>query len=115
MSTPSITRRDVLKIGGLAAIGGLVEGCATATGINRAVPPAAKVVQDRSQINATPASAGATMPKGGEPESKPTYVPDAADPVAYSRADNLFWNDIMMEHSMFFQMLMPGPELDAPR
>jgi hypothetical protein len=108
-------RRDVLKIGGLAAIGGLVQGCATATGINPAVPPAAKVIQDRTQVNATPASAGASMPKGGEPESKPTYVPEAADPVAYSRADNLFWNDIMMEHAMFFQMLMPGPELDGPR
>jgi hypothetical protein len=35
--------------------------------------------------------------------------------VAFSLADNLFWNDQMMEHAIFFQMLMPGPELDAPR
>lgn len=56
------------------------------------------------------------MPLSGvEPEDKPTFVADARDPIAYSRADNLFWNDIMMEHVMFFQMLMPGPELDGPR
>jgi hypothetical protein len=56
------------------------------------------------------------MPMSGvEPEDKPTFVADARDPVAYSRADNLFWNDIMMEHAVFFQMLMPGPELDEPR
>jgi hypothetical protein len=42
-------------------------------------------------------------------------VPDARTALAYSRADNLFWNDIMMEHVTFFQMLMPGPELDGPR
>ncbi len=55
------------------------------------------------------------MPKGVEPESKPTFVPDAEDPVAYSRADNLFWNDIVMQRPLFFQMLMPGPELEEPR
>jgi hypothetical protein len=46
---------------------------------------------------------------------KPTYVADRVDPVAYSIADNLFWNDIMMEHATFFVMLMPGPELQGPR
>lgn len=111
-----ITRRDVLKAGGLIVLGGAVGACATATGINPAVPPLAKVVQDSSQTRTTSASAGASMPTSGvEPEDKPTFVADARDPVAYSRADNLFWNDIMMEHAIFFQMLMPGPELDGPR
>ncbi|MBA3777566.1 MAG: DUF2935 domain-containing protein [Betaproteobacteria bacterium] len=56
------------------------------------------------------------MPLSGvEPEDKPTFVPEARDPVAYSRADNLFWNDQLMEHMIFFQMMMPGPELDGPR
>jgi Domain of unknown function (DUF2935) len=110
------TRRDVLKAGGLLVLGTAAGGCATATGLNRAVPPLAKVVQDSSQTRTTSAAAGASMPTSGvEPEDKPTFVPDARDPVAYSRADNLFWNDIMMEHAIFFQMLMPGPELDAPR
>lgn len=110
------TRRGVLKAGGLIALGSVAGGCATATGLNRAVPPLAKVVQDDSQVRSTSASAGASMPVSGvEPEDKPTFVPEARDPVAYSRADNLFWNDIMMEHAMFFVMLMPGADLDGPR
>src|SRR5919108_2196439 len=110
------TRRDVLKAGGLIVLGSVAGGCATATGLTRAVPPLAKVVQDSSQVRTTSAAAGASMPLSGvEPEDKPTFVPEARDPVAYSRADNLFWNDIMMEHAVFFQMLMPGPELDGPR
>src|SRR5918995_211067 len=113
---PDTTRRDLLKVGGLTILGGALAGCATATGINRAVPVAANLLQDTSQTLATPAGAGASMPLSGvEPEDKPTYVPEARDPLAYSRADNLFWNDIMMEHVTFFQMLMPGPELEAPR
>jgi DUF2935 family protein len=115
MTDHIVTRRDVLKAGGLVVLGGVVGGCATATGLNRAVPPAAKLVQERSQVATTAASSGSSMPMGGQPEDKPTFVPEGRDPVAYSRADNLFWNDIMMEHAMFFQMLMPGPELDGPR
>lgn len=110
------TRRDLLKVGGLTLLGGVVSGCATATGINRAVPPLAKVIQDSSQVRTTAASVGASVPLSGvEPEDKPTYVAEARDPVAYSRADNLFWNDQLMEHMVFFQMLMPGPELEGPR
>ncbi len=37
------------------------------------------------------------------------------DPVVHSVADTLFWGDIMMEHAMFFVMLMPGAELAGPR
>ena len=111
-----LTRRDVLKAGGLIVVSGTVGACATATGINPAVPPAAKVLQDSKQTAATPASAGATMPlSSAEPRDKPTYVPQSNNPVAFSLADNLFWNDIMMEHVMFFQQLMPGPENDTPR
>jgi hypothetical protein len=131
------TRRDLLKAGGLAVLSGVVGGCATATGIKPtpatavaqdnnqtaasapgtkpADAPAAKVVQDSSQTAGTPASAGATLSKDTDPKDKPTYVPEAEDPVAYSLADNLFWNDIMMEHAIFFQQLMPGPQLDGPR
>jgi hypothetical protein len=111
----NVTRRDLLKAGGLAVVGGAVAGCATATGINPAVPPAAKVLQDSSQTQATPASAGATLSKETDPRTKPTYVPQANNPVAFSLADNLFWNDILMEHSMFFQQLLPGPENDSLR
>jgi hypothetical protein len=109
----SPTRRQVLAIAGAMTVGGITAGCATATGINRVVPPAAKLVQDRTQVSTTPARAGASMPLEGE--DKPTYVAEARDPVAYSRADTLFWNDIMMEHSKFFVMLLPGRELEAER
>jgi hypothetical protein len=110
------TRRDVLKAGGIIVLGGVASGCATATGLNPAVPPLAKAIQTETQLRTTSAAAGASMPSSGvEPEDKPTFVADARDPVSYSRADNLFWNDIMMEHAVFFQMLMPGPELDEPR
>jgi hypothetical protein len=116
MST-DLKRRDVLKAGGLIVVGGAFGGCATATGINPAIPPAAKVLQDASQVRTTSAAAGASMPLEGEPEDKPTYVAEGADPLSFSRADNLFWNDIMMEHALFFQMLMPPPDrsLDALR
>ena len=106
-------RRGVLKAGAAAMLGAAAGGCATATGILPVVPPAAKVVQDSSQIRTTPASLGATMPASAE--DKPTFVAEARDPVAYSRADNLFWNDVMMEHAQFFQMLMWGPELERER
>jgi hypothetical protein len=110
----NITRRDVLKAAGLAFVGGAVGGCATATDINPAIPPAAKLIQSPAQTTPTAVSPG-SVPPGPDPQVKPTYVAQARDPVAFSLADNLFWNDIMMEHAIFFQVLMPGPELDGPR
>jgi hypothetical protein len=55
------------------------------------------------------------MSKGGG--MKPTFLPEAGsnDPVAHSVAENLFWNEQLMEHAKFFVMLMPGPELAGPR
>lgn len=49
--------------------------------------------------------------------AKPTYLPapGSRDPVAHSIAENLFWNEQMMEHAIFFTMLMPGPELARQR
>jgi hypothetical protein len=57
---------------------------------------------------------GITSKGGG---TKPTFLPEAGsnDPVAHSLAENLFWNEQMMEHAKFFVMLMPGPELAGPR
>jgi hypothetical protein len=109
------SRRTVLRAGGLAAVTGLA-GCATATGINPLVPPLAKVVQKPEQVNTTAAVMGA--PPGTQftnPKDKPTYVAQSNDPLGWSIADNLFWNDVMMEHAMFFVQLMPGPELAGPR
>ena len=109
----SPARRRVLAAGGTLALGGLVAGCATATRINPVVPPVAKLVQDSGQVSTTPARAGAAMPANAE--DKPTYVAESRDPLSYSRADALFWNDIMMEHAQFFVMLLPGAELAAER
>ena len=113
MRTQSTTRRSVIAGAGTAAF---VGGC-TATGINPVIPPAAKLIQDEKQVQAL------TLPQGSpgspnqaiDPIDKPTYVAQRVDPVEYSRADNLFWNDIMMEHALFFVQLMPGPDLQAPR
>lgn len=57
---------------------------------------------------------GVTAKEGG---TKPTYLPEAGskDPVAHSIAENLFWNEQLMEHAVFFAMLMPGEELAAQR
>src|SRR5687767_11985272 len=55
---------------------------------------------------------GATTKNGG---TKPVYVPQANDAVSHSVAENLFWTDILMEHAVFYAMLMPGPELAAQR
>jgi hypothetical protein len=113
--TEEITRRDILKAGSALALGAVVGGCATATQVNPAVPVLAKVVQDSEQTRPTPADPNVTTGPSTPPENMPTYVPRAKDPFDYSLADNLFWNDIMMEHAMFFVQLMPGPELDGPR
>jgi hypothetical protein len=109
------SRRNVLKAGGLTTASAALVGCATATGINPIVPPLAKVVQDSSQTRPTAAAMGAAPGTQFSPREKPTYVPQTNDPLGFSIADNLFWNDIMMEHAMFFVQLMPGPELDGPR
>src|SRR5687768_8346163 len=91
-------RQVLLKASGMAAIG-VVGGCATATGINPAVPPAAKLLQDPKQTGSTAVGPG-SVPPGPSPQVKPTYVARASEPADYSLADNLFWNDIMMEHAI---------------
>jgi hypothetical protein len=112
-----VTRRVVLASGaGVGVIG--MAGCQTATGINPLVPPAAKVIQDQKQVQALTADQkppGYPTVQAVDPIDKPTYVAESFDPVAYSRADNLFWNDIMMEHALFFVQLMPGPDLEPIR
>jgi hypothetical protein len=110
-----VGRRDVLKAGGVMLLGGVVGGCATATEINPLIPPVAKLVEDTAQTRTTPAEPGASIGPNSPTFDKPTFVAKGSEPFDYSLADNLFWNDIMMEHAMFFVQLMPGPELDGPR
>ena len=84
-----ITRREVLVVGGATLV--------------------ATLFSDRPSGAQTP---GATTKNGG---AKPVYVAQGNDAVSFSVADNLFWTDILMEHAVFFTMLMPGPELAAQR
>ena len=85
-----ISRRSLIKVGGMALVG----------------------VWGQNQI---PAIAG--QQPGAAHSAKTVYLPPAgsSDPVVHSRAENLFWNDMMMEHAGFFATLMPGPELAAQR
>lgn len=91
---PGMIRRDLFRIGGI-----------TLTGLTLGLAPSAE------------AASPATDPpgQGCRAVEKQVYVASARDPVAYSIADNLFWNDIMTEHSKFFVNLMPGPELASQR
>ena len=48
---------------------------------------------------------------------KPVFVPamGSTDPVAHSLAESLFWLDQEFEHTKFFIMHMPSPDLDTQR
>lgn len=91
---PGLMRRDLFKVGGITLAGitlGVMRGAEAATPATD--PPG----------------------QGCRAVEKQVFVATARDPVAYSIADNLFWNDIMMEHAKFFTSLMPGPELAPHR
>jgi Domain of unknown function (DUF2935) len=92
-----ITRRQILLTGGATVVGASLFG----------------TLSDLAWGQTT-MQRGVSTKNGG---TKPIYVPDSGnnDPVAHSLADNLFWNDILMEHATFFIMLMPGSELAEQR
>jgi hypothetical protein len=97
-----ITRRKVITAGGAALVGAAFLGPLLDTALGQAMGG-----QDMLRR-------GIMSKEGG---TKPTFLPEAGstDPVAHSVAENLFWNEQMMEHAKFFVMLMPGPELAGPR
>jgi len=109
----AVTRRNLVKIAGATLVSTTVlglSGCASAMPSLNAFP--------HSDVG--PASARlvagvrvATLDGG----SKPVFVPPpgSTDPVAHSVADTLFWGEQLMEHAMFFAMMMPGAELAGPR
>jgi hypothetical protein len=97
-----VTRRKILTAGGATLVGATLLGPLLETGLGQAMGG-----QDMRRR-------GITAKEGG---TKPTFLPEAGsnDPVAHSVAENLFWNEQLMEHAKFFVMLMPGPELAGPR
>src|SRR5688572_9346104 len=114
-------RRTILKASGALALTG-VTGCAALKGAtnppngHRVTPvsaPPGPITLNTGQNTVRVATAGSVMP--ARPADKPTYVPEAREPVAYSRAENLFWNDIMMEHAQFFITMLPGEDLATER
>lgn len=109
------TRRQMVSIGGATLIATSVfglSGCKSLPGMaTLAALPTADVGPVTGQ---TVAGVPVGSLNGG---TKPIFVapPGSMDPVAHSVADTLFWGEQMMEHAMFFVMLMPGPELAGPR
>jgi hypothetical protein len=101
-SGKELTRRKVLIAGGATLIGATLLAPLLETAIGQTISG-----QDMRRR-------GITSKEGG---MKPTFLPEPGtnDPVAHSLADNLFWNEQMMEHAKFFVMLMPGPELSEVR
>src|SRR5688500_578077 len=101
-SSEGITRRKVLIAGGSTLVGATLLGSVLETAFGQ--------TKDSQEMQRR----GITSKDGG---MKPTFLPEAGstDAVAHSVADNLFWNEQMMEHAKSFVMLMPGPELAGPR
>ena len=109
-----VTRRQMVCIGGVTLVATSVGlgGCASVMSkVGLPIFPRAELGPVRPTMVA---GAHVGTLNGG---SKPIFVtlPGSRDPVAHSIADTLFWGDIMMEHAMFFVMLMPGAELAGPR
>jgi hypothetical protein len=114
----ALTRRKLMLTSGATVAVAALAGCSSdpyrpRLGYN---PPPPTRLASADPAFGTPVGA-APIPPPPAPNvvEKPVYVAERPDPIGYSIADNLFWNDIMMEHAMFFVMLMPGPELQGPR
>jgi hypothetical protein len=96
-----VTRREVLTAGGAALVG------LTLCGDTLGGALTALLGQGMS-------FPGVTTLTGAK---KPVYVPmmGSTDPVAHSLAESLFWLDQEFEHTKFFIMHMPSPDLDPQR
>ena len=109
----AITRRELVELGGVTLVATSLlstAGCAVA---NLAAPKFPHV--DTGALS--PQMLGGVQVASLNGGTKPIFVapPGSMDPVAHSVADTLFWGEQLMEHAMFIAMLMPGPELAAPR
>lgn len=112
-SSRLVTRRRLVEMAGVTLVGtAFYAGAARAAPETRAATFAA-VPMGSVRAESVAGVAVGTL-NGG---TKPVYVTrrGSLDPVEHSVADTLFWGEQMMEHAMFFVMLMPGPELARPR
>lgn len=106
-----VTRRELVRVGGATLIATTfvaTTGCAS-LGL-----PTFPRAEPGPILPGTVAGVPVGTLNGG---TKRIFVAPAGnlDPVVHSVADTLFWGDQLMEHAMFFAMLMPGPELAGPR
>ena len=110
-----VTRRRLVEMAGVTLVGtALYATTACASSESRASAPRFPHVPASPIRAESVAGVGVGTLNGG---TKPVFVARAGsrDPVEHSVADTLFWGEQMMEHAMFFVMLMPGPELARPR
>jgi Domain of unknown function (DUF2935) len=96
-----VTRREILLAGGAGLVGLTVRGDALASVLAGMASQEVKFP-------------GVTTVSGAK---KPVFVPamGSTDPVAHSLAESLFWLDQEFEHTKFFIMHMPSPDLDTQR
>ncbi len=109
------TRRQMVTIGGATLIAtSLVATTGCAPAMAKMGLPVFPRADPGSPAPTTVAGAPVGTLNGG---TRPIFValPGSTDPVAHSVADTLFWSEQMMEHAMFFAMMMPGPELATQR
>ena len=110
-----VTRRQLVEVAGVTLVGvSLVGATGCASPMAALGLPAFPHVETGPIATTTVAGVPIGSLNGG---TKPIFVapPGSLDPVAHSVADTFFWGEQMMEHAMFFVMLMPGPELAGPR
>lgn len=111
----AVSRRRLMEVAGVTLVStsfvGLA-GCKSLPGM------ATLAALPRADVGPITGQTVAGVPVGAlDGGTKPIFVapPGSMDPVAHSVADTLFWGEQLMEHAMFFAMLMPGPELAGPR
>jgi Domain of unknown function (DUF2935) len=101
-----LSRRELVVLGGIGAVGTVVASACSSVG---AAFPASMT------SSALPSGAAKLTTKNGGMKAVVLPQEGANDAVSLSVADSLFWTDIMMEHALFFAMLMPGDDLKAER
>ena len=109
------SRRQMVRVGGVTLV---AAGLFGAGGCASVMSQAGLPVFPRAEPGPISPQTVAGVPVGTlNGGAKPIFVAPAGslDPVAHSVADTLFWGEQLMEHAMFFAMLMPGADLAAPR
>jgi hypothetical protein len=115
MTQMPIGRRNFLAATGATALAATVAGSAQAT-VGGVQMEDADKIEGVGPISIPDGSVQTAGVRLDTTARKPVYLP--ADPrslVASAVAESLFWSDIMMEHALFFALLMPGDRLAAQR